>query len=195
MNDRCGVFCLSRVRRRSARLRKLLVGALSVIGVALTLVGCVAVQVQPTAEDTRKLEAQRLREMLAESYEKFRTVPRRTFVGATVREPRLARYLTEWAAHLEHVGNLNYPQEARRQQLHGTLVLTVAVRADGSLESVVLNRSSGSDVLDQAALRIVELAAPFAALPPEITKDTDILEITRTWSFAVRAQIQEPSRP
>jgi protein TonB len=93
------------------------------------------------------------------------------------------------------VGNLNYPQEARRQQLHGTLVLTVAVRADGSLESVVLNRSSGSDVLDQAALRIVELAAPFAALPPEITKDTDILEITRTWSFAARDQVQEPSRP
>ena len=84
---------------------------------------------------------------------------------------------------LERIGNLNYPEEAKRHKLYGTLILHVAVRADGSVERIRVLRSSGFDVLDQAAVSIVELAAPFAPLPPDIKAETDILDITRTWQF------------
>ena len=58
------------------------------------------------------------------------------------------------------------------------------IRPDGSVESVELNRSSGLKILDAAAHRIVQMAAPFAAFPTDIRKDTDLLVITRTWFFA-----------
>ena len=78
---------------------------------------------------------------------------------------------------------VNYPAEARGK-LYGTLRLTVTIRPDGSVESIDLDRSSGLKVLDQAAFRIVQMAAPFAAFPDRIRKDTDLLVITRTWFFA-----------
>ena len=83
----------------------------------------------------------------------------------------------------------NYPQDARRNKIYGSLVLTVSIRADGSVESVAVNRSSGQPVLDAAAVRIVKLASPFAPLPPDIRKDTDILSITRTWVFTPNNQL------
>jgi len=84
---------------------------------------------------------------------------------------------------VERIGNLNYPEQARRQHIFGKLQLSVSIRADGSVESIEVSRSSGKPILDAAAMRIVRLAAPFSPLPPSITKDTDILTITRTWSF------------
>ncbi|HSO80462.1 MAG TPA: TonB family protein, partial [Chromatiaceae bacterium] len=74
-------------------------------------------------------------------------------------------------------------EEAKRRQLYGNLILRVALRADGTLEEVRVLRSSGSEVLDQAAVRIVNLAAPYAPFPPDIRKETDVLDITRTWQF------------
>jgi protein TonB len=68
--------------------------------------------------------------------------------------------------------------------------VTVEIRADGSLEKVELNRPSGKRVLDEAAVRIVQLAAPFAPFPPEIRQDTDILSITRTWDFTREGQFR-----
>jgi protein TonB len=81
------------------------------------------------------------------------------------------------------VGELNYPQAARDQKLYGTLVVTVSIKSDGSLDRVEINRPSGQRILDAAALRIVQLAAPFAPFPADIARDTDILSITRTWIF------------
>ena len=108
---------------------------------------------------------------------------RRRSINASTREYRFAAYLDAWRQKVERVGNLNYPDEAKRRKLYGDLILHVSVRADGSLENVRLVRSSGQKVLDDAAIRIVRLAAPYAAFPPEIRKDTDVLEITRTWQF------------
>ena len=81
------------------------------------------------------------------------------------------------------MGEVNYPQAARDQRIYGSLVVTVSIKSDGSLERVEINRSSGQRILDAAALRIVQLAAPFAPFPADIAKDTDILSITRTWIF------------
>lgn len=84
---------------------------------------------------------------------------------------------------MEKVGNLNYPEAAKDQKLYGQLRLTVSIRADGSIESIEVNQSSGHKILDDAAERIVKLAAPYAVFPEEVRKDTDILSITRTWTF------------
>jgi protein TonB len=108
---------------------------------------------------------------------------RRKAISASTREYKYANYLEAWRRKVERIGNLNYPQEAKRRKLHGNLILQVAVRSDGTLESTRVLRSSGFEVLDRAAVRIVELAAPFAPFPPDISAETDVLDITRTWQF------------
>jgi len=108
--------------------------------------------------------------------------PKRKFISASTREYEYASYLRAWVAKVERVGNLNYPDEARRRGLGGRLVMTVAVRRDGSIEEIVLNRASGLGVLDQAAMRIVRLSEPFPPLP-QTEENVDVLHITRTWQF------------
>jgi protein TonB len=110
---------------------------------------------------------------------------KRKFIGSRTRDYRFARYAEDWRLKVERIGNLNYPEAAKREQLYGSLQLTVGIRSDGSLESVEINRSSGKKILDQAAVRIVKLAGQngFAPFPPELSRDTDILHITRSWVF------------
>ncbi len=117
--------------------------------------------------------------------------PRRKAISASTQEYKYASYLDAWRRKVEAIGNLNYPEEAKRRQLYGSLILRVALRADGSLEEVRVLRSSGSDILDQAAVRIVHLAAPYAPFPPDIRKETDFLDITRTWQFLGNNQFGE----
>ena len=81
------------------------------------------------------------------------------------------------------IGNLNYPEEARRRNISGSLRLDVAINADGSVNDISVIRSSGHKLLDDAAIRIVRLAAPFGQMPLEMRKETDILHIIRTWQF------------
>lgn len=113
--------------------------------------------------------------------------PRRKFITANTREHLYAAYMRAWVAKVERVGNMNYPEEARRRNLEGSLVLSVDVLPDGSIERIQILRSSGHELLDEAAVRIVRLAAPFAELPPDILAETDILTITRTWQFSARS--------
>ncbi|MCV2219700.1 energy transducer TonB [Thauera sp. Sel9] len=115
--------------------------------------------------------------------------PRRTSIGAKAREYRFAQYVEDWRLKVERVGTLNYP-EAARGRLYGSLLLRVSIKADGSVEEVVVNRSSGHKLLDEAAVRIVQLAAPYAPFPPDIRRDTDIIEITRTWTFTNTNQVR-----
>jgi protein TonB len=131
----------------------------------------------------RSLDAARLEAQLSKNMDAYQKRPKRKFIGARVREYRFASYVEAWRQKVEKVGNLNYPSEAKAQKLYGRLTLTVSIRADGSVEKIELNRSSGHKVLDDAAQRIVELAAPYSAFPEEVRQDTDIIEITRTWTF------------
>jgi protein TonB len=110
--------------------------------------------------------------------------PRRKFVSANTREHLYAGYMRSWVSKVERVGNLNYPERARRQNLAGALVLSVDVLEDGSVGRIRVLRSSGHDVLDEAAVRIVRLSSPFAPLPEEIRREVDVLTITRTWQFS-----------
>ena len=146
----------------------------------------------PTSQELmqRTLEAMRLEAQIAKDMETYQKRPKRRFIGARAEEYRFARYVEDWRLKIERVGNLNYPQAARELKLYGSLLLTVSIRADGSVESVQVNKSSGHRVLDAAAVHIVEMSAPFAPFPPDIQRDTDILHITRTWSFTKGDQLK-----
>ena len=109
--------------------------------------------------------------------------PRRKFISASTKEYKYAAYMEAWRAKVERIGNLNYPEEARRRGLTGNLILDVALNPDGSINEIIVRRSSGHQLLDDAAIRIVKLAAPFAPFPDNIRKEADILHITRTWQF------------
>ena len=111
-------------------------------------------------------------------------LPRRKWISANTREYEFAAYMQAWVAKVERVGNLNYPEEVRRQKLTGDLVMTVGINADGSIESIDIHRSSGTPQLDQAATRIVRLAGPYSPLPDNISGSVDVLHITRTWVFS-----------
>ena len=94
-----------------------------------------------------------------------------------------ALYLDAWRRKIETVGNLNYPEEARRQQIYGSLRLMVAILPDGRLMSIKILKSSGHQILDNAAVNIVTLASPFMPFPDKISQSTDMIEIIRTWQF------------
>ena len=114
---------------------------------------------------------------------------RKKFIGAKAREYRFAQYEEDWRLKVQRVGTLNYPESARGR-IYGNLLLAVEIRADGSLEQVEVLRSSGHKVLDEAAIRIVKLAAPYGQFPPEIRKKYDVIVITRTWSFTQGDQVR-----
>ena len=130
----------------------------------------------------QSLEMARLAAEIERRQELMAKRPKRKFISASTREYEYATYLRAWVAKVERVGNLNYPDEARRRGLGGRLVMTVAVRRDGSVEEIVVNRSSGLGVLDQAAMRIVRLSEPYPPLPRS-QDNIDVLHITRTWQF------------
>jgi len=111
-------------------------------------------------------------------------LPRRKWISANTREYEFAAYMQAWVAKVERVGNLNYPEEIRRLKLTGDLVMTVGINLDGSVESIEIQRSSGTPQLDQAATRIVRLAGPYSPLPEFINASVDVLHITRTWVFS-----------
>jgi len=131
----------------------------------------------------RSLEIARLEAQINKNNDFYQKLPRRKFIGARTQEYRFAQYIEDWRVKVERIGNLNYPEQARREQVYGKLQLSVSIRADGSVENIEVSRSSGHRILDAAATRIVRLAGPFSPLPPSITRDVDILTITRTWSF------------
>jgi periplasmic protein TonB len=140
---------------------------------------------QPSGRDMadRSLAMLNLQAQIDRQTKAYQERPRKRFIGASTREYRFAQYEEDWRTKIERVGTVNYPAEARGK-LYGTLRLTVTIRADGTVESIELDRSSGLKVLDQAAFRIVQMAAPFAVFPADIRKDYDQLVITRTWFFA-----------
>lgn len=147
---------------------------------------------KPLTTDTtdllqRSLDIARLRAQIDQDHDSYQKRPKKEkFVGARTKEYRFTRYVEDWRTKVERIGNLNYPEAARKGKLYGSLQLTVSIRADGSLESIEINSSSGEKILDEAAINIVKLAGQngFAPFPPDISRDTDILHITRTWVFA-----------
>ena len=132
---------------------------------------------------SRNQEIARITASLEQKSADYAKRKRRKPISANTREYKYAAYLDTWRRKVERIGNLNYPDEAKRNRLYGNLILSVSVRADGSLEQIRVLQSSGHKILDDAALRIVRLAAPYSPFPKNIREETDILDITRTWQF------------
>ncbi len=140
----------------------------------------------PGLTELAQLERERahLSAEISHSWQQYEKLPRQKYIDARTLKYKYAAYMDAWVAKVERIGNLNYPAQAIQRHISGDLVLDVAIRSNGSLYRVRVLRSSGHKVLDDAAIRIVSLAAPFAPLPPNIRVDTDILHIIRTWKFA-----------
>ncbi|WP_217450833.1 TonB family protein, partial [Vogesella oryzae] len=100
-----------------------------------------------------------------------------------------AGYVEDWRHRVEEIGNRNYPAEVRQQNLFGSLELQVTIRADGALLDVSVRRSSGSSVLDQAAMRIVRQAAPYPPFPSKLAAEYGSLQVVRKWTFTTANQL------
>lgn len=109
---------------------------------------------------------------------------RQKVIDSSTREYRFAAYMDQWRRKIERIGNRYYPDAARDRGLSGSLILDVALLPDGSVKSIEVQQSSGVPLLDEAAKRIVHIAAPFAPFPDRIRQDTDVLHIVRTWNFS-----------
>lgn len=130
----------------------------------------------------RDIEMARLAAEIQLRSQQYAKRPKRKFVSASTKEYAWAQYLRGWVDRVERVGNLNYPDEARRRRIGGLVVISVGVRRDGSVESTRIIQSSNIPMLDNAAIRIVQLSAPFEPLP-KTREDPDVLHVTRTWQF------------
>lgn len=141
-------------------------------------------QINQQAREMAQLQAR-----ISQQWDEYQKRPKRAFVGANVKEYSFARYVEDWVAKVERIGNVNYPEAARRQGIYGSLKLTVSIYADGRIEAIEIDRSSGSKVLDAAAENIVRLGERYAAFPDDMRKKADILSITRTWTFTRSDQL------
>jgi len=131
------------------------------------------------SEEIAKLQAE-----INEAITSYSRRPRKLHINSiNAHKYKAASYEAAWQRKIERVGNLNYPGEVRRKRLSGTLVMSVELYADGNLKKIIINRRSGHKIIDDAAINIVKLSAPFAPLPIDLQKDIDILVITRTWQF------------
>jgi len=181
-----------RVQELESMQRKMLTQAKSLRHVAASQAASEQPAPAPTvsgldlAESARAMA--RLEGEISKATDDYSKRPRKKFIGARAEEYRFAQYIEDWRQKIERIGTLNYPAAARGK-LYGSLLLTVSINADGSVTRIDINRSSGHKVLDDSARRIVQMASPYSPFPPDIRRDTDVIEITRTWYFTQGDQL------
>lgn len=125
----------------------------------------------------------RLVEELSLTFQEYSQKPKEKFINSRTKEFIAATYMRDWVDKVERLGNADYPDEAIRKKLSGTLILDVVINADGSLHRIDLRRSSGHQILDDAAKRIVAMASPFEPFPDQLQRQADVIHITRSWEF------------
>lgn len=141
---------------------------------------------QETANHARLPSAKQLTSPATTAFPSAPLPIRKRIVSAASHQTRDALYLAKWQAYVEAYGNTHYPEIALKNNLQGELRLLVGIRRDGSIHEISLRKSSGSAILDQAAIALVKAAGPFEPLPPEMSQDIEVLEIIRTWQFRGR---------
>ncbi len=152
-----------------------------------------ATREDPAAEQ-RRLRIAQLEAQIAKEWDEYQKLPRRKFIGARTEGVVYAEYVDQWRQRIEKIGTQYFPEEARRRKLYGSLVMTVHIKADGSVEKVEIDRSSGYRLLDTAARRAVDLAGPFPPFPAAVRKDWDVLSISRTFSYT-RSDLEVLANP
>ncbi len=139
---------------------------------------------------SRNTQTARLAAEISNIIEQQASTDRTQYLNSSTQAFTPAKYMREWINRVERVGNLNYPDQARRKKLNGTLILDVVISADGKLLKTDLRQSSGHQILDDAAKRIVQLAAPFSAFPKKLRQEADVIHITRSWEFLNNSSIR-----
>lgn len=136
------------------------------------------------SSESNRLAIASLMAQLDSQIQDYAKRPRRVVLtSAATQRSEDALYLEGWRRRIEAIGNLNYPDEARRQKLYGSLRLLVSILPNGTVQRAEILESSGHAVLDQAALDIVALASPYEPFPEQLRQQADIVEIIRTWRF------------
>ena len=135
------------------------------------------------SNSSQNTQTARLAAEISNSIELQASIDRTKYLNSSTKEFGPAKYMREWIDRVERVGNLNYPDQARRKKLSGTLILDVVIDAEGKLVKTDLRQSSGHQILDDAARRIVKLAAPYSAFPKKLRAEADVIHITRSWEF------------
>ncbi len=133
-------------------------------------------------KDQRALEIKRLQAQVANSIRAYNERPRKHFFSPRTSSYEFAIYEEAWRNRVEQIGNKNYPPELKGK-IYGKLRMTVYLRASGAIDDIEIDQSSGSVILDRAAVRLLRLAAPFSPFTSEIREKAEILAITRTWVF------------
>jgi len=138
-----------------------------------------------TAEDLIELQREKLQlasdlSLLQETHARK---PSKKSISARTQEYKYASYMESWRQKIERFGRLNYPLKLTENRAYGEALIAVSINADGSIYEIQVLKSSGRKIVDDAAMNIIRRAAPFARLPKEILKETDILEIVRTLVF------------
>ncbi|MFV2003998.1 MAG: energy transducer TonB [Gammaproteobacteria bacterium] len=139
---------------------------------------------------SQNTQTARLAAEISHTIEEQASIDRTRYLNSSTKEFTPAKYMRDWINRVERVGNLNYPDQARREKLSGTLILDVVIDADGKLVKTDLRQSSGHQILDDAAKRIVKLAAPFSAFPKKLRQQADVIHITRSWEFLSNSSIR-----
>lgn len=153
-------------------------------------------KVDPSQAESKGLDPEQLKQQLREAgiaaqigkdYNAYQERPRKVFIGVRARQTSVALWADSWAQKIERVGTYAYPVDAHGNKLRGRLRVTAEINSDGGIIKSQVEQSSGNRELDQAALRILQLASPFSKLPDDMVDDTGkpatVLVITRTWSF------------
>jgi len=132
----------------------------------------------------------RMAEELSLTLQEFAKKPKEKFLNSRTKEYIAASYMRGWIDKVERLGNADYPDAAIREKLSGTLILDVVINADGTLKEINLRRSSGHQILDDAAKRIVKMSSPFEPFPAKLLKQADVIHITRSWEFQSNNQLK-----
>ena len=110
--------------------------------------------------------------------------PRQLVVSADTRESVAAPYLDKLQRRIETIGREYFRELGDLGDISGSPTLEVRIEASGQLSEVVIRQSSGSNVIDQAALDILRRASPFDPFPDEVREEYDRLVFMRKWVFS-----------
>jgi len=136
----------------------------------------------PSKELKKNQRLAKLENNISNRIQKYAKRPKSKYISASTKSYEFANYMQIWVKKIERISNLNYPDEARQRNFIGTLIMTVGISADGSIVNIKIIQSSGHKSIDDAAVHLVQLSAPFEAIPNN-ANHIDILYITRTWQF------------
>lgn len=120
---------------------------------------------------------------ISKRFDAYQKRPRRKELGGRAVAYVFAQYEDAYRTKIERIGTLNYPPPKNGESVYGKVRITASVRADGTIEKIVVNSSSGDPDLDQAAVNIVYMSSPFGPFTPKMHRQADVLDITRTFNF------------